>query len=511
MPIATKTRSTKSTEPPARPICRPLSGPKPLGDSPTLGPKVCAWIERHCVYGDGDKFGQRAKLDPFQRHFIYHLYRLKPNGERQYRRALFEVPKGNGKTPIASWIGLYELCNSASPVIPVAAASYQQADLLFGDLRTCASESPSLAGFLKPFENEVQQIDGPGRAYKVAAIAGTNDGQRPSVFLADEIHEWEGNKARVHLVLSNGCSKRAGSFVLNTTTAGSDIDSLAGRMHTHGLRVNAGELDDPEFLFIWYGAADTYDLSIPEELEAAVWAANPAAGSFLRVQDVIARFYQIPRFEFERYHLCRWTTVGEAWLPPGSWDGIQDSSVVVPDSSDGVLAFDGSYNGDCTALTLSTTGEKPHIELIELWERSELDRGDWQVDILDVEEKIRETCRKFHVLEVAADPFRWARSLQILADEGLPVVEFPQNTSRMTPATSRFYEAVVNKQLTQSGDPRLARHIANCTLKVDFRGARLAKYQKNSTRRIDAAVTAVMALDRASFAEDVPEPWFVFE
>ena len=63
-----------------------------------------------------------------------------------------------------------------------------------------------------PFEGEIQVKDGPGRAYKIAAIAGTNDGQRPSTFLADEIHEWVGgNKERVHLVISNGCGKRDGS------------------------------------------------------------------------------------------------------------------------------------------------------------------------------------------------------------------------------------------------------------------------------------------------------------
>lgn len=423
---------------------------------------------------------------------------------------MFEVPKGNGKTPIASWIGLYELCNSVSPVIPVAAASYKQADLLFGDLRSCAQDSPSLSGFLKAFENDVQRAEGLGHAYKVAAIAGTNDGQRPSVFLADEIHEWQGKKERVHTVIANGTSKRAGSLVMNTTTAGADIDTLAGRMHAHGVRVNAGEIEDDEFLFIWYGAAEIYDLDDPLQLEAAVWAANPAAGSFLRVADVISRFYQIPRFEFERYHLCRWTTVGESWLPPGAWDEAEDASIEIEEGADVVLAFDGSYNGDCTALTVVSIADKPHVELVELWERGALDRIDWQVDILDVEEKIRETCLRYHVLEIAADPYRWARSLQILADEGLPVVEFPQNASRMTPATTRFYEAVVNKQLTHSGDPRLTRHIGNCTLKVDSRGSRLSKDQRNSTRKIDAAVTAVMGLDRAS-SSSVAEPEFWFE
>ena len=67
----------------------------------------------------------------------------------------------------------------------------------------------------------------------------------------------------------------------------------------------------------------------------------------------------------------------------------------------------------------------------------------------------------------------------------------------MTPATTRFYEAVVNHQLTHNGDPKLERHIGNATLRVDQRGSRLAKEKRGSTRRIDLAVASVMALERA--------------
>ena len=85
--------------------------------------------------------------------------------------------------------------------------------------------------------------------------------------------------------------------------------------------------------------------------------------------------------------------------------------------------------------------ERPHIDLVELWEAAGT-----QVPIVDVEAAIRAACRRWRVLEIAADPFRWARSLQLLDGEGIPVVEFPQSPGRMTPATSRLYEAVVNRR-----------------------------------------------------------------
>ena len=119
--------------------------------------------------------------------------------------------------------------------------------------------------------------------------------------------------------------------------------------------------------------------------------------------------------------------------------------------------------------------------------------------MLEVEDAIRAAATRFQVLEIACDPYRWARTFQVLEDEGLPVVTFPQSASRMTPATTRFFEAVVNKQVTHNGDAQLSRHIGNATLRVDQRGSRLAKEKRGSTRRIDLAVASVMGLERASW------------
>jgi phage terminase large subunit-like protein len=79
------------------------------------------------------------------------------------------------------------------------------------------------------------------------------------------------------------------------------------------------------------------------------------------------------------------------------------------------------------------------------------------------------------------------------------VAEFPQSPSRMTPATTGLYEAIVNRTVTHGGDARLARHVSNCVVRVDSRGTRLAKEHKHSLRRIDLAVAAVMAHSRATW------------
>ncbi len=481
-------------------IPKPLSAP-PLTLAPSNGPRVINWIERHARHGEGEKFGEQVKLELWQKLFITMLFELKPDGSRRYKRCLLETPKGAGKTPMASWIAAYMLCNQKSPVIPVAAASFEQAGILFDDLRACVSESPTLSQVLTAFENEIQIVGGPGRAYRVAAIAGTNDGQRPTLLVADEIHEWQGPKSRVHLVLSNGCAKRPGSLELNLTTPGVDKDTLAGRLHDYGLRVNSGELADDSFLHVWFGCEpDRFDLDTPEGLRAAIRAANPSADLFVDVEAVAAKYHQVPLAEFARYYLGVWHAGAQAWLPAGAWDACADSNIVVPNGADVVLGFDGSHSNDSTAIVAVTCTPEPHIFTIQVWEKPE-GADEWRVPIEAVEDAIRAACKRWRVREVVCDPFRWARSMQILADDGINVVEYPNTTARMTPATQRFYEAILNKTVTHDGSPVLARHVANARLKVNPRGQRLEKETAYSALKIDAAVAACMALDRASVGD----------
>jgi phage terminase large subunit-like protein len=207
---------------------------------------------------------------------------------------------------------------------------------------------------------------------------------------------------------------------------------------------------------------------------------------------------------FRRYRLGQWVTVEDAWLPDGAWAACADPLSPIGDGAEVVIALDGSFSRDCTALVAATVTDRPHVHLYRLWEAPEGAR-DWRVPVVAVEDAIRDACGRWRVLEVAADPFRWQRSLEVLDGDGIPVSEFFQTAARMGPATARFYQLVVDGELTHDGDPALARHVANAILKADSRGARLAKEHKDSKRRIDAAVAAVMAVHRAAdLAQETP-------
>ena len=132
---------------------------------------------------------------------------------------------------------------------------------------------------------------------------------------------------------------------------------------------------------------------------------------------------------------------------------------------------------------------------------------------------VERAMERFEVAELACDPFGWHSEVEEWA-ASYPevVVEFATNQRvRMAAACSRFYTAVVTQALTHDGDPRLARHLASAKLRETPGGAYIVKDHRNSPRKIDLAVAAVIALERAAWHTAHPparpperRAWFAF-
>lgn len=170
-----------------------------------------------------------------------------------------------------------------------------------------------------------------------------------------------------------------------------------------------------------------------------------------------------------------------------------------------VLGVDASWSGDSTGIVGCTIPEQlesgelgvPHLFRVASWEKPKDAQG-WRIPVAEVEQAIRLSAEHLRVVEVACDPYRFERSMTVLADEGYPMTEFPTNSlARMVPACQSFADAVLDGRLTHDGDPALSRHIGNAKVKTDHRGPRIVKQHKASTDFIDLAVCAVIAHARA--------------
>jgi phage terminase large subunit-like protein len=503
--------------------------PPPSGRFIDLGSVVADWIEANLVHGEGDFYGLPFLLDPFQRFLLRRLYLVDAETlHRIVRRALLIGPKGWGKTELLGGVGLAELAGPSSvtptgrptrrlsPNIPIAAASWEQTDRLFEAAFTMATHRASgVAPFLDAFETEIGVKGQPGRLFRVAAVGATNEGGLPTAFIADELHEWRlPRQRRVHLVIGNSLAKREQGLELNISTPDDAApDSLLGNLVAYGERVAAGEINDPTFLYVRYSASNRWDLDKPKELRAAIREATPA--SWVDVERVAARYEidRIPEHEFRRYHLGQFVRPQGSWLPAGSWEPLE-ADVAVAEQAPIVLGFDGSYNRDSTGLIGCTL--EGHLFVLGHWERPDGAPDSWRVPRAEVDAAVDHAFTTYKVREMACDPFRWTSEIEAWEERyGETVVEFPTNSpSRMSPACARFYAAVVSAQgMSHSGDPALSRHLYNAVVKEHRDGAYITKENRDSPRRIDLAVAAVMAFDRAMWHAGQrrrPEPSFAW-
>ena len=452
----------------------------------------------------GGRTGDLLVFRPWQSRLTAELFAVNPaTGRYTHRTALIGVPRKNGKSAWLAVIALDQLLfGPEGGELYSCAADREQAKLVFNVVRRMIELDPELTALLEVHKSRNEIVNPTtGTIYRaLSAEAFTKEGLNPTVVLFDEVHAQPNRELWDVMALAQGARREP--LLIGITTAGvrtdnSGKDSLCYGLYQYGQQVASGEVDDETFYMAWWAAPDGADHRDP-----AVWAAaNPGYGDLVSEEDFASQVKRTPEAEFRTKRLNQWVAAKETWLPSGAWDGL--TTVDLPDDATLVLGFDGSFNNDSTALTAVTIPEddetKPIVAVLGLWERPEGANEDWQVPVLEVEGRIREVCEKYEVREIACDPARWARSYQVLEEEGLPVVSFPQSASRMVPATQRFYEAVVNDQVQHDGNPSLARHLDNCAVKRDQRGARLTKETRFTSRKIDLAVAAVMALDRAAW------------
>ncbi len=490
-------------------------------------PLICAWIERMLVHGEGDWSGRPFRVRPFQRPMIWRAYELNADGSRRFKRVVWGLPKGSGKTELAAALGCAELAGPVvcagfkdgrpvgvprrSPNIPIAATSLEQADLLFGAASAMLKGGP-MRRFCEVFDTEILLKGRPGRFFRVAAVAGTNDGGRPSFLCGDELHEWTGRKERLHLVLSGNVAKRAEAWELDISTAGWDKTTLLGKLYDHGRRVRDGVEEDPELLFDWREPSFEVDLNDPGQVRRAILETNPAVDDFMPMENLLRRLREIPEHEFRRYHLNQWAQGPERWITAEAWAALARPDIAIPDRTPVVLALDGSYNRDSTALWAGTLDATPHLSLLGAWERPE-GAETWKVPREVVLGAIEQAIGRLEVRCLGFDDTfgrLWDVDMEALAAKGVEVVEWPtRSLARMGPASGAFFGAVKDAKLTHDGDPRAARHVANCLGKPTRWGIVPVKLAPDSLERIDIAVAAVVCHDLVLRHQTSSGAWLV--
>lgn len=433
--------------------------------------------------GAGDPF----KLRPFQRDIAKAMF--PPTGKRP-RQGLVSMPRGNGKSGLAAVFGLYALLadDVEGAQVLLVASDERQARIVFNAARRMIELDPRLAEQVQVFTDRLYVPRTDSVMMPLPAEPAALQGWDPTCVIVDELHVvteavWDA------MALASG--KRPESLTLAISTPADQLDSVMWRLVEYG-RDNP---DDKSFRLIEHAAPTGCEL----DDETAWKIANPALGDFLHLDAVRATLKTTREEPFRRYRLGQWVGAANSWLPWGAWETRADPVRGVPEPGTTVcLAFDGSASGDSTALVGCTLDG--HLFVVRLWEAPEGDPR-WRVPRHEVTAMVAAAFERWDVRELAADPWGWRTELEEWSKaHGGRVVEWnTAHAGRMAPATDRLYAAVQSGTVTHDGDEDMARHVSQCVAKSTAMGDLIHKDKRGSSRKIDAAVAAIVAHDRAAW------------
>lgn len=498
----------------------------------TTGHHVIQWIETHCVLTAADYIGKPFQLLPWQKRLLLELFEMVEDDRqasgwrRKHRWALIGVPKKNGKTELCAALALYFLIadDEGAPFIPVAAASDQQANLIFGACKVMCEMSPTLQAITDPFEKEIHVKGKPGAMIRrIAAATGTNDG--PNVFVAfiDEFHEWTGTRGRnVWNILTNGTGARKQPLIIQVTTAGSDDESVEYEQYEYCCKVRDGSVVDEAYYFYWIEAAPEDDYTDP-----AVWERyNPSYGLIQQEEFYADQITKKTEAVYRRYFLNQHTEAEEIWEAASLWDGLVGDVELDPALPLYVGIDVGLRNDSAAVVWFQKIGDRI-VQNQKIWEnpfaREDPRHNEWKYEPTLAEELCRELAEAFP--ECAEededegplygpafyyDPHFFSRSALMLEGDGLNMVEFPQTDSRMVPASQRYFEIIKSGELVHDVDPIMRRHVRTVIAKPKERGWRISK-PTGSRKHIDGAVAGAMGAYGCTEAhqidEDAPDVW----
>lgn len=441
------------------------------------------FIADYLMVPKGVGAGKPVRLRGFQREIITGAF------APGIRTGLVSVARANGKTGLAAMLAVAELfVGPDSAEVLVVASDQRQANITLRMAKRMIELNPELADRAQIFADRIVVPHNDSMLLPLPAEPGALHGHDPSLLVVDELHVvteavWE--------AVTSVSGKRPESLTLAISTPSSSPDCIMFRLVEHG---RAG--DDPAFYFREFAAPDGCTTG-----DRGAWlTANPALACeepFLAEDGIEAARRTLREPVFRQLRLGQWVTGVDSWLPWGAWDTCQATRTVGPRERV-VLAFDGSASGDSTALVGCTLDG--HLWLEGMWSNP----GDprWRVPRAEVDMAVQMAFQKFDVVELAADPWGWRSEIEQWAQRHgeRRVLEWnTANAQRMAPATDRLYQAVSTRTVTHDGDPTMAAHVAHCVAKPTPMGDLVSKDKRGSPRKIDAAVAAIVAFDRAAF------------
>lgn len=491
-----------------------------------LAEHVANFFPRYLQHSKGQWAGQPFELLPWQRDdLIYPLFGwVRPDGTRRFRRAFIEIAKKNGKSTLASGIGLYMLCADGEPGAEVysAASDRDQASIVHGEAMRMAESSTILAGCLKINKSNRNIFYEHTRSWYRALSndPGGKQGLNIHACIIDELHIWHGRDLWDSLRYGYRSRRQPLQFVI--TTAGDDDQSVCYSELERARAIIRGDVRDDAYFALVYEAQPEDDW-----LGESIWAkANPSLGNTFAVESLredalAAKGKASDEAVFKRYSLNIWQRATNPWLSMDDWAKCERQYTLDEmEGRDCYAGLDLSRTRDMTALVLVFPMEENGRTIYRQWPifwlpEAAVEQYKDRIDILgwkqaghlalmgetyaDVEATMLNISKRFNLIELAFDPM-YARDLceRLRNEQGIPAVEYSQTIMLFAGPTAEYERLLIHGVLHHPGNAVLTWQAGNVNVKQDANAnKRPVKPPGADYRKIDGIVAGIMALGRA--------------
>lgn len=501
-----------------------------------------AKAERACVFAElfphvkgqwavpqpGKPNATKIKLQPWQcfTRAVRWGWVEKKTGRRRFRTSYIEVPRKNGKSVDAALDGLYAFAADGEYGAEVysGATTEKQAWEVFRPAKQMAERTPP---FLEAYGVQVNASNMaiPGNGSRFEPIIGKpGDGASPSLAITDEYHEHPDSTQYDTMV--TGMGARAQPMMLTITTAGENMEGPCYALHERVQRMLKGTEPDERLFGIIY----TIDEADDWTSETALRKANPnfdvsVSGDFLRRQQANAIASSRDQNIFKTKHLDVWVTARAAWLNSEWWAKAADKTLKLADfrGEPCWIGLDLAAKIDLAAKALvfkrmvegvehyyvfgecyvpEATIAEPKNRHYQGWQHDGwLTATEGQaIDQERIKDGLLQDGHTFQVEAIGFDQWGATKLMQELQEEGLPVIEIPQNVKHLSEPMKLLEAALKEERVHHDGNPCHAWQMGNVTVKEDANENIFPRKEKRENK-IDFAVALVMAFGRAVLAE----------
>lgn len=206
---------------------------------------IIEFAENYCRHSKGKFGGQPVVLELWEKAILATAFGfIDINGNRKYRKVKLIVGKKNGKSLIASIVGLYMQVGDGEPgpEVYAVATKRDQAKIIWQEAKRMVGKSKSLLRRIKTLVAELISDFNDGVFKPLASDSDTLDGLNIHCALMDEIHQWKNGKA-LYDIIADGVSAREQPLILITSTAGTIREDIYDAEYDDSERIINGYFD----------------------------------------------------------------------------------------------------------------------------------------------------------------------------------------------------------------------------------------------------------------------------